>query len=168
MSTEQQINYAEVLADLEAKRAALDKAIEAIRPLVGQSFPTPSSASGSDEGGGAPPIEPAGQVKPDAFFRMTIPDAAHLYLSTIRRKRTTAQIAEVLLAGGIHSRAQRFPRMVYNILDRDPRFTRLGKEWALSEWVPGGKKTKKGKATDAEGPSSDMEATSSNGAGVVA
>jgi hypothetical protein len=73
------INYEAVLADLEAKRAEIDRAINTIRAV-----------SGIQGGGGDPgaptPRGPGGAPAPDVYLGMSIPEAAKKHLQTIRSK----------------------------------------------------------------------------------
>lgn len=158
------LNYAEVLADLEARRADLDRAIVVIRGLMGQ--PPPSSAASPETvpgGSGAAGADPQ-EVRSDSFFGMSIPAASKKYLMMMKNKQSTRQIADALRQGGVHSTSKKFPQMVYNILNRNhDDFVRVGADWALRGWYPHMPKlTKKGGSGAAE--EDDLEPGPEDGA----
>src|SRR3990172_4668958 len=98
-----EINYDAVLADLEAKRAGLDEAIAGIRKylrLKGQVTSAPQADQGRI-------IDP-NAIPSDAFFGMTIPDAIRKYLGIVKKPRTSKDIAEALVRGGITHTSKNF------------------------------------------------------------
>ena len=137
MSSERTVDYAEVLADLEAQRTKLDAAIEAIRAL---------------QQGGAIPVGPAATsvasatngeavIALDTFHRMSVPQAIKKYLSMRgRRPATTVEIAAALTAGGqAGSDGANFNVVVNNTLNRmqasDGGISKVKRGvWGLSEW----------------------------------
>src|ERR1700679_3542787 len=76
MSAEQQIDYSAVLADMEAKRTALDAAIASMRKFLN------GQAGGSSTGESVPGSAsfPSGEIPTGAFLGKSIPEAATLYL----------------------------------------------------------------------------------------
>jgi hypothetical protein len=129
-----------VIADLEAKRATIDNAIQALRTLYGADGAIVSAVIG----GAAAPIrgiEPE-RIPVDAFFGMrSIGDAARKYLSLVKRKQTTKQIVDALEKGGFPHQSKNFFNTVYTTLQRDERreggeVIRIGPEWALAAWFP--------------------------------
>lgn len=142
----QPINYEAVLADLEARKAKLESAIESIRQILGQ---TANSPSGSPGGG----ISPTGKPAHDAFIGMSIPEAAKKHLTAVRRKLPTQELMNALTDGGLPESKY---STVYAILRRRERqvgdIINMKGDWALSEWYPNyRKKTKaEGQETDAE------------------
>jgi hypothetical protein len=137
------LNYGAFLADLEAKRAALDQAIASLRV---------AAASGALVGNVGDPIPPmtdgvavslhGGEVPVGAFLGKSISEAAKLCLQIIKRKLTTREIADALIKGGVETTAKTsFPAIVHSILVRTAKsgggIMKLGRShWALSEWYP--------------------------------
>jgi len=106
-----QINYAQVLADLKAKRDALDTAIGAIEAIVGVAG-QPSSAP-------RPSVKAATTtIEGDTFFNMTVPDATRKYLSMMRKPQSTPQIADALERGGFTHQSEKFVNTVGAVLHR--------------------------------------------------
>jgi hypothetical protein len=150
---ENPIDYAAVLADLEARRDALDAAIAAIRLFAGQG-PVPAA------GGAAPSAKfDTHEIPTDAFHGMSIADATRKYLAAVKRKQSTRQIKESLLAGGLHSTSKNFTTTLYSVLERQEDIVRVGKDWGLASWYPGlnrGAKTKRAKPEPPGGTASKM------------
>jgi len=132
MSTET-INYEDVIADLEAKRAHLDTMIAGLRSIAGMSGLGIPTTGGS--GGTLLPSD--GKIASDAFFGKSIPDAAITHLGNVRKKLSTQQLMDAMESGGL-------PRSKYNtvyaILRR--RESQVGDivnmqgEWGLASWYP--------------------------------
>jgi hypothetical protein len=137
MSTDS-IDYSAVLADLEAKRAALDATISHLRLyLSGQSG---SSVSASSPTGTA---STNGEIPAGAFLAKSIPEAAKLYLQIVKRKATTRDIAEALRRGGMESTSSNFQGIVHAVINRYWKaggdIVKLDKStWGLAEWYPSG------------------------------
>jgi hypothetical protein len=133
----QEIDYSAVLADLEARKAALDAAIAAVKAILGQgTLETASSVSGT---GAAIRSENAlpQEVAPGVFHGMSISEAARKFLEMRKAKQKTRAIADAIRQGGIESGARDFYSNVYTTMARRPKeFIRLGKYWALVEWHP--------------------------------
>jgi hypothetical protein len=131
----------ETIAALEAWRDRIDASIETLRymQVQGPGLPSlPPPASGR-------PLN--GQVIPhDAFFQMTIPEAARKYLGIMKKTKPNPELAAALISGGLKSASKNFPEMVRTVLSRDERFIRVNSEWGLSEWYPGQGKGRKAKA----------------------
>jgi hypothetical protein len=140
MGTES-IDYLAVLADMEAKRAALDSAITHLRLfLAGQAGGVPLPA------GGGTTSMPTGEIPAGAFLGKSIPDAAKLYLQIMKRKASTREIADGLRKGGMESTSSNFYGIVHAILDRSRKaggeIVKLDKAtWGLAEWYPAGVRT---------------------------
>lgn len=138
------IDYSAVLVDLEAKRDALNNAIESIRAIVAG-----GGASSQNNSLSRPVKTPAtkatspADVAPDAFFGMGTADAAKKYLSMVRGPRDTKEIAEALNLGGLVHQSKDFNSTLYVSLNRREKspgdFTRVNGKWALTEWYPGRK-----------------------------
>jgi hypothetical protein len=135
------IDYASILADLEAKKTALEATIASIRGAIAV-----GSLGQSGDGTGyttsaLPTSMNGGEVPAGAFFGKSIPDAAKLYLEIIKKKQTSKEIAGALLKGGMESASKNFPSIVHSILDRarkgaNPAFVKLGTQWGLASWYP--------------------------------
>ncbi|MGA9527296.1 MAG: hypothetical protein WBS24_04185 [Terriglobales bacterium] len=154
------IDYASILADLEAKKAALEAIIASVRGAMAVgSLGQPGDGNGYIPSG-LPTSMNGGEVPAGAFFAKSIPDAAKVYLEIVKKKQTSKEIAAALLQGGMESASKNFPSIVHSILDRarkgaNPAFVKLGTQWGLASWYPnlvasttkpGGKKTKQVKA----------------------
>jgi hypothetical protein len=132
------IDYQKVLADLEEKKAKIEAAIEGIKVMLGHSVTGPIL-----NGGGS---ARADSIPSDAFFGMSIVDAAKKYLRMVKSKRTTADIVAALERGGITHSSKNFTNTVYAGLFRDEKqggdIVRVGKDWGLAEWYPGKRRIK--------------------------
>jgi len=129
-----------VIADLEAWRDQIDLAIQTLRHFGAKGPALPSSAPpGTSRANG-------NEIPNDAFFQMTLPDAAEKYLRLVKATKETPEIAEALTRGGLKSSAKNFTDIVRTILSREDRFVRVPSGgWGLSEWYPAMRKEKKGK-----------------------
>jgi hypothetical protein len=136
MSTEK-LDYSLVLADLEAKRSALDAAILNLRLfLAGQYGDSGFSAAPATTGS-------AGEVPAGAFLGKSIPEAAKLYLQIVKRKATTREITEALREGGMESTSDNFQGIVHAVINRYRKaggdIVKLERStWGLAEWYPAG------------------------------
>jgi hypothetical protein len=141
--TTEPVDYSAIIADLEAKRAALDATITAFRAAqaagalgisVGDSIP----ATGDD----VSLLLRGNEVPVGAFLGKSIPESAKLCLQIVKRKMTSKEIAEYLKKGGIESTAQNFPALVHSIILRASRtggspIVKLDRSyWGLAEWYP--------------------------------
>jgi len=130
MNEDQPTHIDAAIADLENWMGRIATAIETLRYF--------RSLDGSLPDGAAGVVLPASsEISHDTFFQMTIPDAAEKALKLAKRTRSTSDIADALLKGGLKSASKNFPGMVKTILTRDPRFVRVNKEWGLTSWYPG-------------------------------
>ena len=118
-------DYAAVLADMEAKKLALESGITSLRAAIGTgvlSVPVGMLSGGI----------PAG-----AFSDKSAPTAIKLYLATMGRRCTAKQITEGLRQGGVESRAKSFDAIVYAALRRlklAGEVLQSADGWGLSEW----------------------------------
>jgi hypothetical protein len=157
----QEIDYTRVLADLEARRAALDAAIAGVRALLGQ----PADAAGAVSVPGTPgqALEWS-EIGPGTFHGMSVSEASRKFLEMTKKKQKTRVIAEALVNGGIESESKSFYSTVYTTMQRNKDFLRLGKYWALREWYPtraeaAPKPTKRGRRTKlTRGPKGQRQA----------
>ena len=137
------IDYAAILADLEAKKLAIETLIA--------SFKT-AAASGALVMGDVPlgagiPFSATTQaitsiqdIPNGAFHGKSITEASKIYLGMIKKKQTTREIAEALLRGGMETTSDRFQTNVHGILLRAGKdkheLVRIGNAWGLAEWYP--------------------------------
>jgi len=172
---EVKIEYGTILADLEAKRSVLDAAISSLRAAMA------AGALGATEGTSyvnlaATVVNPSihnGEVPAGAFLGKSIAEAAKLYLSIVKSKQTTREIADALLKGGMETTSSNFEGIVHAGLNRERKasgeLVRVGKAWALTQWYPSGirtqakrtvKKSRRSKAKRSEPkPVTDTQAT---------
>ena len=143
----EQLDYTAILADLEAKKAALEATIASIRSALslgtlGQSGDVPPSLNGTVINTYGSPITGT-EVPAGAFLGKSIPDAAKLYLAIVKKKQTSREIAEALKRGGMESTSKNFFGNVHSILDRARKqntgIVKLDRShWGLAEWYPAG------------------------------
>ncbi len=143
----EQMDYAAILADLEAKRAALDATIASFRNALahgalGQAGDVPPATNGTAPSTYLPSMT-GGEVPAGAFLGKSIPDAAKLYLEIVKKKQTSKEIAEALQKGGMESTSKNFQQMVHAILDRARKanfgIVKLDRShWGLAGWYPAG------------------------------
>ncbi len=132
-------HYAAVLADLRAKRAALDITI---RELEQQSGVAPSASSTPlIESTGSQRLPSDGQaIRPDEFFGMNVLDATEKYLNIMKKPQSLGSISNALSQGGLIHQSKNFPATVFTTLrraeDRSDRVVRFQKQWALASWYP--------------------------------
>jgi hypothetical protein len=143
----EQMDYAAILADLEGKRAALDAAIASFRAAIafgalGTASDVPPAVSGTLPGNLLVPSISGGEVPAGAFLGKSIPDATRLYLEIVKKKQTSAEIADALRKGGMETNSKNFPQMVHSVLDRarkaeNPQIVKLDRShWGLATWYP--------------------------------
>jgi hypothetical protein len=146
MSTES-IDFAAILANIEAKIAALQAIAVSVRNAMSMGAlagDLPAGTTSSVGVFGSAPSLHNGEIPAGAFLGKSIPDAAKLYLQIMRRKATGAEIAEALQKGGIETTSKDFPQMVLSGLYRAVKPTnaeilKIGRShWALKEWYPAG------------------------------
>src|SRR3984957_13537813 len=140
MGNPEPFDYTAIIADLEAKKAALEATLTGLRAAqavgaLGQPGDAPSGGITALPFGAN-----GGEVPVGAFLGRSIPEAARLCLQIVKRKMTTREIAEALKKGGIESTARNFPGQVHSILIRaskpsDSPIMKLDRSfWGLAEW----------------------------------
>src|SRR6266511_5048795 len=102
--------YAAMISRLDAKRAALDTAIAALRQLAGGEL-------GSD-GAGLPFTTEGGGLRSDFFHGLSMPEAVKKYLRYKKAPQQPKDISSALLAGGFKSKAKNLYANVYTALLR--------------------------------------------------
>lgn len=161
MTTEEMQSF---LVGLEAKRDALNQAIESLRVVLGL------EAGGSTPGVLGLPRE----ITSTTFWGKTIPDATKLYLQMVNKKpQSTVQIADALLKGGMETNAKDFPATVQAMLRRfenqaDDVIRVPSGEWALAEWFPDRPRRRKVKGKAEGGAEAEAEEATANGTPVKA
>jgi hypothetical protein len=128
----EEFDYHKILADMEAKRDAMNAAIDGMRLMLGLS-------AGAQSPRVVTPLEVI--IENGTFFGMSLPDAAGKYLRmTPKVLRTTKEIADALEAGGFETQSKRFFNTVFNSLTRytapEGTFVKVGGKWGLLEWYP--------------------------------
>lgn len=141
MST-QIVDYAAMLADLEAKKVVIDSTIAAIRAAMAAGALGTAEATGKATVSGSLTVTAFdGDIPSGLFTGKSIPEATKLYLSMVNRKQTTKEIALALEEGGMHTTSDNFVRTVEAGLFRASRkfgdIVRVKGQWALPEWYKG-------------------------------
>ena len=134
----QPVDYAAVLADLEQRKADLERAIAAVRMLQG----LPPVIQTNGEGSLGTPIVPEAKLGSDAFFGMNISAAAQKYLSIRKKPATSPEIAAALEQGGFPHRSANLANTINSVLLRNtqgasPVFAKVKRgTWGLRAWYP--------------------------------
>jgi hypothetical protein len=125
------INYAAVLADLEAKRAELDSAIASIKAIIAQTGVMAATAPP------VPRIASLSEVPPRAFVGLSTSAAVRRLLEMMQRRLSVREILQGLRAGGLKPNKY---RNVYAIMrDREAYkadIIKVDRQWGLAEWNP--------------------------------
>jgi DNA-directed RNA polymerase delta subunit len=144
-----EIDYTAVLADMEAKRTALDSAIAGIRQWL-------SLGGGSEDTSGATSPQAANrldspEVKFDTFFGLSIPDAIRKFLAMTKRPQSVSDITRAFQDGGMTSTSKNLLTTVGSTLSRlkqvDGDLVSVQGKWGLREWYPGMRDDKIAKTT---------------------
>ena len=126
------IDYAAVLADLEAKKAALESTIAGLRQMLNLGAEQSASGSGAEQ----TPTE----VRSDTFFRMTMPDAIVKFLEIVKRPQTLSEITKALEDGGLPTTAKNLMPIVGSNLSRMKTSGEVCQpqqgKWGLALWYP--------------------------------
>jgi len=151
MSTDRLIEaYKTVLADLEERRTAIDREIEAVKSAMGRASGEPIT-SGSSVTNGAEPTK----IETDTFFGMTVGKAARKYLRMMGKKQHVRDITDALKRGGVKTNEESVSALLRRRADNKGDVVNLGRgEWGLTEWYPSAKrrKTTKQQAEEPETP----------------
>jgi hypothetical protein len=132
-------NWEAALADIDARIAKLQATREGILEMMGNTGTSPSGGPG------------VGKVAPDAFLKMSIPEAAKKHLAATRQKQSTQAIIDALESGGLPP--SKYSTM-YAILRRREKqvgdIINMKGDWALQEWYPNHRKRGKPEEGDAK------------------
>ena len=111
-------DYAKLLADMEAKKAALETAITSLRAaLASGALGQPASLSSLPASMGSATSAPL-DLPVGTFLNKSIPAAIGLYLQAAKRKKTTQEIALALKEDGVESTSRNFEGVVTGSLNR--------------------------------------------------
>ncbi len=133
-----EINYQNVLADLHAKKVAIDDAIRGISALM--NLGTLSSALPSQDA-----VEDTrlahSEIEPDAFFGLSIVEATKKFLSMSKRPKTTGEVLAALEGGGYNHTSKNFRSTIFSVLARESKsisgeIVKVNDRWGLAEWYP--------------------------------
>jgi hypothetical protein len=152
--------YDLVIADLENKRDQINAAIEMLRALGA----TGAIALPLPVGSTKPPASES-DIPRDAFFGMTIPEAAKKYLSIVKVTKSNSELCAALLKGGFKTQANNFGEVVRSTLQRHTDFVKVSGEWGLAEWYGnrgGGRKRRAGTTLLTETPEDDESSEGSS------
>lgn len=136
MSAEKIDYYATILADAEAKIAALQELVASVKKaaalgaLSGQSIEVSATTSLAPESVDLPV---------GAFSGLSVPAAIKMYLGAIKRKQTAPQIVAALKDGGMESTASNFYTVVAGALlrlKRSSEVLRFKDGWGLASLYP--------------------------------
>jgi hypothetical protein len=135
MATE--IDYAAVLADLEAKRAAIDAAITGVRQMMNLSTEqVVAPVNGSER-------RESTEVRFDSFFRMPMPRAIVKFLEMAKTPQSVGDITKALLDGGFKTTSKNFMPTVGSNLSRmkaTGELVNVEGKWGLASWYPAARK----------------------------
>jgi hypothetical protein len=128
---DQPINYAAVLADLEAKRAQLDSAIAAIKALMEQTGALAATAPP------VPRIAGLAEVPSQAFAGLSVSNAVRKLLEMMQRRMTVREIMQGLQAGGLKPSKYRNVYAILRQRESDKAdIINVDAKWGLAEWNP--------------------------------
>src|SRR5207248_10908249 len=133
----------EYLKRLEAQRATVTIQIAGVRAELGLPAEDGMAATGipvsPSAGDGARDIV-TGRIRPDEFFRMSIPEAIKRFMEIMKQPQAPKAIADGLQAGGILSESKHFYANVFTALKRmrsQGVVVNTKKGWGLAEWYAG-------------------------------
>ena len=128
---DQPINYAAVLADLEAKRAQLDSAIAAMKTLMEQTGALAATAPP------VPRIAGLSEVPSQAFAGLSVSAAVRKLLEMMQRRMTVREIMQGLQAGGLKPSKYRNVYAILRQRESDKAdIIKVDAKWGLAEWNP--------------------------------
>jgi hypothetical protein len=152
--TQEHSPYDAVIADLEAKRDQMTAMIENLKQMRGLANSVVVAGVSVH-----PAVGTSATLSHDAFFGMSLPDAARKYLSIVKKTVPHPQFCDALLDGGFKTSATNFREVVRSALSRHPDFVKVNGQWGLSEWY--GKRGKKTKSADSSADQRTDNATDS-------
>lgn len=129
-----EIDYGAVLADLEAKRSAIDSAIAGVRQMLNL---------GAEQGVTLSNEKKDTAVRFDSFFRMSMPDAISKYLEMAKTPQSVSEVMEALLTGGFKTTSKNPMPIVGSNLSRMKSaglLVNVDGKWGLASWYPAARK----------------------------
>jgi hypothetical protein len=136
-------DYEQLLRDLMAERHDLDRMIAWVQKRLGHSVDPSERPTVNSSVQSSPLRFP--RIAADSFFRMTVPQAIKEFLNISKRPKSAKEITAALQDGGLTHQAKNLYATVYPTLlrmEKTDEVVRVGKrEWGLSEWYPGGRKS---------------------------
>jgi hypothetical protein len=128
--------YDVVIASLEGERQRLTDMIHALRRIKSLGIPFEATKAIISHEPNNPAYIAAAKIPHDAFFGMTIPDAARKYLSWggSRQTKSNADLCDALLAGGFQTSATNFAESVRATLSRNNDFVKIQGQWGMRDW----------------------------------
>lgn len=164
MAGEQAFDVEAAIVALEAQRTGIEETIAALRryQAMVQGSPSPETRS----------VDPA-NIPDDAFFGLSIGEAAKKYLSIVKRKQSIRDIADALDRGGLPHASGDFVGTVATMLRRqatkDSELVRVGRgDWGLAAWYGNRRPAKQSPAKPAgKKKSKTRERTSAKAQGVL-
>jgi hypothetical protein len=142
MST-QPFDYSAIVADLEAKKAAIEATLTSLRSAMALGALGQPGDSPAIPGVGSSVPMYGGDIPDGAFLNKGIPEATKLYLEMVKKKQTSSEIAAALRKGGMESTSSDFVGVVNAGLNRARKLPaspllKLGSFWGLKTWYPKG------------------------------
>jgi hypothetical protein len=141
--SEKMVDLLPSIADIDAKIAALQALRASLVAAYGVgAIGQPSGISNMSLGGDQAIPAPAGaptELPRGALLGKSVPAAIRFYLSVVRQKKTTREIATALKEGGVESLAGNFETTVASALHRlkiAAEVLRFDDGWALAEFYP--------------------------------
>ena len=133
--------YQQLLAELEQERENIERMIVWVKGRMEQTDSVGTITAPAK----STPMRFPRLLAPDAFFRMSVPDAIKGYLNVVKRPKTAKDITEGLQQGGLTTKAKNLYATVYPTLlrmEEGGEVVRVTKtEWGLTEWYPGSRKS---------------------------
>jgi len=106
------------------------------------------------------------EIPRDAFFGMTIPDAARKYLTIVKATKPNPELCDALIKGGFKTQSNNFSEVVRSTLGRHPDFVKVSGQWGLTEWYGnrgGNRRTRRGPTEGADATNSEPSEETSDG-----
>ncbi len=128
----EQPDYKSVLADLRARRAALDQAIAALESIAGeQGTALPPPLTVTSNGSGA-----VREIEPGTFFNLNTLEATRKYLGMVGKAQTTAQVGDALRKGSLAVKDESVAVILQRALGAsDPEIVRVSRGmWGLKRF----------------------------------
>jgi hypothetical protein len=134
----EKVDYASILADINAKIAALENAKTSLAAAwlsgaLGSQGDIPESGPGYSSGASY-------ELPRGALLNKSIPSAIKLYMGATKQKQSIKQISQALKDGGVESTADNFESVVTGSLNRlraAGEVLRFKDGWGLSDHYPG-------------------------------